>query len=73
MQRREVTCRLPEESVNETGNITILEANKCDDGIRPPQRQECHNNACKGVWRVGEWSEVIRINPNNLIKIFFKL
>ncbi|KAK0078981.1 hypothetical protein PV325_001882, partial [Microctonus aethiopoides] len=57
MQRREVTCRLSEESVNGTGNITILEANKCDDGIRPPQRQECHNNACKGVWRVGEWSE----------------
>ncbi|XP_034935882.1 protein madd-4, partial [Chelonus insularis] len=57
MQRREVSCRLTEETLNGTVNVTILDASKCDDGIRPPQRQECYNDACKGVWRVGEWSE----------------
>ncbi|XP_011300116.1 ADAMTS-like protein 3 [Fopius arisanus] len=56
MQRRDVTCRLVED-VNGTTNVTILESSKCDDGIRPPQRQECYNDICKGVWRVGEWSE----------------
>ncbi|XP_063995693.1 protein madd-4 isoform X3 [Diachasmimorpha longicaudata] len=56
MQRRDVTCRLVED-INGTTNVTILESSKCDDGIRPPQRQECYNDVCKGVWRVGEWSE----------------
>lgn len=58
MQRRDVTCRLIEDMENGQQNITLLDPNKCDDTIRPLQRQECYNDACKGVWRVGEWSEV---------------
>ncbi|XP_043281703.1 protein madd-4 [Venturia canescens] len=57
MQRREISCRLPGDTEDESQNITLLDAKQCDDGIRPPQRQECYNDACKGVWRVGEWSE----------------
>ncbi|XP_053596923.1 protein madd-4 [Microplitis demolitor] len=57
MQRRDVTCHLIKDTVNGTTNTTILDADKCDEAIRPPQRQECYNDACKGVWRVGEWSE----------------
>lgn len=58
MQRREITCRVTEELPDGTVNITILDSKKCDDEIKPPQKQECHNDACKGVWRVGEWSKV---------------
>ncbi|XP_012346954.1 protein madd-4 isoform X4 [Apis florea] len=57
MQRRDVTCRLIDDMGNGQQNITLLDPNKCDDTIRPLQRQECYNDACKGVWRVGEWSE----------------
>ncbi|XP_017889029.1 protein madd-4 isoform X2 [Ceratina calcarata] len=57
MQRRDVTCRLIDDMENGQQNITLLDPNKCDDTIRPLQRQECYNDACKGVWRVGEWSE----------------
>ncbi|CAL7946132.1 unnamed protein product [Xylocopa violacea] len=57
MQRRDVTCRLVEDTENGQQNVTLLDPNKCDDTIRPLQRQECYNDACKGVWRVGEWSE----------------
>lgn len=58
MQRRNITCRLVEDMENGQQNITLLDPNKCDDTTRPLQRQECYNDACKGVWRVGEWSEV---------------
>lgn len=57
MQRRDVTCRLLDDSENAQQNATLLDPNKCDDTVRPVQRQECYNDACKGVWRVGEWSE----------------
>ncbi|XP_012247090.1 protein madd-4 [Bombus impatiens] len=57
MQRRDVTCRLVNDMENGQQNITLLDPNKCDDTTRPLQRQECYNDACKGVWRVGEWSE----------------
>ncbi|XP_050482472.1 protein madd-4 [Bombus huntii] len=57
MQRRDVTCRLVDDMENGQQNITLLDPNKCDDTTRPLQRQECYNDACKGVWRVGEWSE----------------
>ncbi|XP_060823281.1 protein madd-4-like [Bombus pascuorum] len=57
MQRRDVTCRLVDDMENGQQNITLLDPNKCDDITRPLQRQECYNDACKGVWRVGEWSE----------------
>ncbi|XP_076230521.1 ADAMTS-like no long nerve cord isoform X4 [Nomia melanderi] len=57
MQRRDVTCHLFDDTENDQQNITLLDPNKCDETTRPLQRQECYNDACKGVWRVGEWSE----------------
>ncbi|KAK2582675.1 hypothetical protein KPH14_004950 [Odynerus spinipes] len=57
MQRRDISCRLIEDLEDGRQNITQLDANKCDEATRPLQRQECYNDACKGVWRVGEWSE----------------
>ncbi|XP_046490682.1 protein madd-4 isoform X2 [Neodiprion pinetum] len=57
MQRREVTCRITEEGVNGTTNATVLDVSKCEESVKPPQRLECYNDECKGVWRVGEWSE----------------
>ncbi|XP_043469323.1 protein madd-4 isoform X2 [Leptopilina heterotoma] len=57
MQKRDITCRVIVEIENGTENETIVDSSKCDEGIKPPQRQECYNDACKGVWRVGEWSE----------------
>ncbi|OAD54584.1 ADAMTS-like protein 1, partial [Eufriesea mexicana] len=57
MQRRNITCRLVENIESRQQNITLLDPNKCDDTTRPLQRQECYNDACKGVWRVGNWSE----------------
>ena len=67
MQRRDVTCRLVEDMENGQQNITLLDPSKCDDTTRPLQRQECYNDACKGVWRVGEWSEVL----NNIGYLLF--
>ncbi|KAF3423167.1 hypothetical protein E2986_06800 [Frieseomelitta varia] len=67
MQRRDVTCRLVEDMENGQENITLLDPSKCDDTTRPLQRQECYNDACKGVWRVGEWSEVL----NNIEYLLF--
>ena len=58
MQRREISCRLLEENEDKIENATVTDPAKCDESMRPPQRQECYNDACKGVWRVGEWSEV---------------
>lgn len=57
MQRRDITCRLMGDNENDQQNVTLLDTNKCDDATRPLQRQECYNDACKGVWRVGEWSD----------------
>ncbi|XP_033220968.1 protein madd-4 [Belonocnema kinseyi] len=57
MQRRDITCHVIEEMEDGTENVTIADSSKCDEGVKPPQRQECYNDACKGVWRVGEWSE----------------
>ncbi|XP_043498775.1 protein madd-4 isoform X2 [Polistes fuscatus] len=59
MQRRDISCRLIGELEDGRQNITQLDLNKCDEATRPLQRQECYNDACKGVWRVGEWSECI--------------
>lgn len=59
MQRRDISCRLAVELEDGRENVTqLLDPNKCDETTRPLQRQECYNDACKGVWRVGEWSEV---------------
>lgn len=58
MQRREITCQLVEKKDNGTEIATTIDSSKCDESTRPPQRQECYNDACKGVWRAGEWSEV---------------
>lgn len=70
MQRRNVTCRLIEDTENGQRNITLLDQNKCDNTTRPLQRQECYNDACKGVWRVGEWSEV---RSSSILKLFNSL
>ncbi|XP_049815817.1 protein madd-4-like [Schistocerca nitens] len=48
MQRREVACLL--------SNGTEVEG-LCSEAEKPTQRRECHNEKCKGTWRVGEWSE----------------
>ncbi|KAL0100797.1 hypothetical protein PUN28_019286 [Cardiocondyla obscurior] len=57
MQKRDISCRLLHDMKNGTENITLLDSSKCDEATRPLQRQECYNDACKGVWRVGEWTE----------------
>ncbi|XP_068083512.1 protein madd-4 [Anabrus simplex] len=49
MQRREVSCQL--------SNGTSIESHHCSEAEKPPQRQECYNDKCKGTWKVGEWSE----------------
>lgn len=48
VQRREVSCRYE----NDTAGSA------CDEYEKPPARQECYNERCKGVWRVEPWSEV---------------
>ena len=60
MQRREVNCRVAVDDNAE--NVTLIDSDKCDEAVKPPQRQECYNEECKGAWRVGEWSEVSSIN-----------
>ncbi|XP_037909605.1 ADAMTS-like protein 1 isoform X2 [Hermetia illucens] len=47
IQKRDIVCRFP----NDT------HSNKCDEGERPLDRQECYNELCKGVWRVEPWSQ----------------
>ncbi|KAH8286812.1 hypothetical protein KR044_003966, partial [Drosophila immigrans] len=47
VQRREVSCQF------ENGTM----GSACDEYERPPARQECYNERCKGVWRVERWSE----------------
>lgn len=61
MQKRDVSCRLADDMEANQENVTLLDQSKCDEATRPLQRQECYNDACKGVWRVGEWSEVNEI------------
>ncbi|KAE8751962.1 hypothetical protein FOCC_FOCC001439, partial [Frankliniella occidentalis] len=51
MQRRDVECKLP--------NDTVVEPTLCDESEKPPVRLECYNDRCKGTWRVGEWSECV--------------
>jgi hypothetical protein len=50
MQRRDVNCQFP--------NGSSVESPHCSEKNKPPQRQECYNDKCKGTWKVGEWSEV---------------
>ncbi|XP_067210775.1 ADAMTS-like protein 3 isoform X4 [Linepithema humile] len=57
MQKRDISCRLVYDTEDDRENVTLLDASKCDEATRPLQRQECYNDACKGVWRVGEWTE----------------
>ncbi|KAH8329025.1 hypothetical protein KR074_001877, partial [Drosophila pseudoananassae] len=47
VQRREVACRY------ENGTA----GSACDEYEKPPMRQDCYNERCKGVWRVEPWSE----------------
>lgn len=60
MQKRDISCRLVHNAENGYENVTLLDPSKCDETTRPLQRQECYNDACKGVWRVGEWTEVYK-------------
>jgi hypothetical protein len=54
MQRREVGCQL--------SNGTQVDMQQCSEAEKPPQRQECYNDKCKGTWKVGEWSEVSTVH-----------
>lgn len=55
MQRRNVTCQ----TVNNTnGDVIMGNLKRCNEKDRPPHKQECFNEKCKGTWKVGEWSEV---------------
>lgn len=49
IQRRPVSCRL--------ANDTAVEDEQCDPSTRPQDQQECFSELCRGVWKVGEWSE----------------
>ncbi|XP_029672449.1 protein madd-4 isoform X3 [Formica exsecta] len=58
MQKRDVSCRLVYDTEEDSQkNFTLVDPGKCDETTKPLQRQECYNDACKGVWRVGEWTE----------------
>lgn len=62
MQKRDVSCRLVYDTEEDSQkNFTLVDPGKCDETTKPLQRQECYNDACKGVWRVGEWTEVNKI------------
>lgn len=54
MQRRDVDCQL--------NNGTEVDLQLCSEAEKPPQRQECYNDKCKGTWKVGEWSEVSTVH-----------
>ena len=49
MQRRIVQC---------IGGDVVVSPSLCNAQERPPHRQECYNDKCKGVWRTDHWSEV---------------
>lgn len=49
MQRRIVQC---------VGGDVVVSPSLCNAQERPPHRQECYNDKCKGVWRTDHWSEV---------------
>lgn len=49
MQRRLVQC---------VGGDVVVSPTYCNTHERPPHRQECYNDKCKGVWRTDPWSEV---------------
>lgn len=49
IQRRPVSCRL--------ANDTAVDDEQCDPSSRPQDQQECFSELCRGVWKVGEWSE----------------
>ncbi|XP_023289510.1 A disintegrin and metalloproteinase with thrombospondin motifs 20-like [Orussus abietinus] len=68
MQRREIKCRSLRELENGTQIVSLLELSNCEESSKPTQRRECYNDACKGVWRVGEWSECTASCNENGIK-----
>ncbi|KAF4520753.1 hypothetical protein B566_EDAN007382 [Ephemera danica] len=53
MQRRDVSCVFP------NGSSAENTAAQCNERNKPPQRQECYNDKCKGTWKVGEWYEYV--------------
>ncbi|XP_022258891.1 ADAMTS-like protein 1 isoform X2 [Limulus polyphemus] len=48
-QKRDIFCRLP--------NETEVDGVRCEERTRPRRRRECYNDQCRGVWKVGDWSE----------------
>ena len=50
-QTRNVFCG------SQTNNKT-LEEKYCEAVLKPRSSQTCHNRKCKGLWKVGNWSEV---------------
>ncbi|EEC14443.1 hypothetical protein IscW_ISCW021248 [Ixodes scapularis] len=49
VQERLVECRLPDG--------TPVDEKLCDASTRPQDQQECLSERCRGVWKVGDWSE----------------
>ncbi|CAN8005159.1 unnamed protein product [Ixodes hexagonus] len=49
VQERLVECRLPDS--------TLVDEKLCDASVRPQDQQECYSERCRGVWKVGDWSE----------------
>lgn len=47
-QNRNVQCQFTNGS----------DSNSCDESDKPITRQNCYNERCRHVWKVGEWSEV---------------
>lgn len=53
MQRRDVKCQI--------ANKTNVDNSLCNEHDKPTHRQECYNEKCKGVWKVGHWFKVWHI------------
>lgn len=49
VQERLVACRLPDGAP--------ADDKLCDASVRPQDQQECYSERCRGVWKVGDWSE----------------
>ena len=39
-------------------NNETLDEKYCEAVLKPRSSQTCHNKNCKGIWKVGVWSEV---------------
>lgn len=48
-QTRDVICAVKDKA---------LDDKYCEAVLRPRSSQTCHNRRCRGIWKVGAWSEV---------------